>query len=328
MMNKKSLICIALCLSAYCVCTGFKIAPDDHIQVDRIVPQVPPVGEKLNIILDTDLANEIDDLYAVALLLASPDRFNIKGFVASHFNHNNARSGPASIDTSFDLLKELLAKAGCEDKYPIYRGSHPSGYYDYPSESEGVDFIIKTARSCTPEDPLWVVALGAATDLASAILIAPDIAPNVRFVFHARSEYSWPERSMQFNVYANIFAARTILKKWVPLVWFDTGTNLKCDYSLTEKYLKPCGELGNFLHHYRDRNSYFNNDKGFFDLGDIAFLINPDICEMEVVNAPTMDNYMFFDHKQQANGKMLRVYDIDNNATWNMFFERMKMFKK
>ena len=303
--------------------------PYNVVQVERIVPEVPPTGKKLNIILDTDVANEVDDLYAVALLLASTDRFNIKGFVAAHFNHNGPGSGPASIDTSYELLKELLKLAKCEDKYPIYRGSHPSGYYNYPSKSEGVDFIIKTARESTPEDPLWVVALGPATDLADAILIAPDIIPNVRFVFHSRSEYSWPERSMQFNVYANIFAARTILKKWVPLVWFDTGTNLKCDYSLTEKYVKPCGELGNFIHHYRDRNSYFTDpNKGFFDLGDIVFLINPGLCKMEIVDAPTMDNYMFFEHKQQANGKMLRVYDIDNNATWNMFFERMKIFKK
>ena len=301
----------------------------NSIQVDRIIPEVPPIGKKLNIILDTDAANEIDDLYAIALLLASPDRFNIKGFVAAHFNNNDSKSGPVSIDTSFELLKYLLKIANFTDKYPIYRGAHPSGYYDYPSESEGVDFIIKSARECTSEDPLWVVALGPATDLSSAILKAPDIIPNVRFIFHARSEYSWPERSMQYNVYANIFATQSLLKKWVPLVWFDTGTNLKCDYALTEKYVKPCGEIGNFIHHYRDKNWYWKSlDKGFFDMGDIAFLVNPDICKSEIVNAPTMDNYMFFDHEQQVNGKMLRVYDIDNNAVWNMLFERMKMFQK
>lgn len=37
---------------------------DTMVQVDRIVPVVPPKGQKLRLVLDTDFGNEIDDLYA------------------------------------------------------------------------------------------------------------------------------------------------------------------------------------------------------------------------------------------------------------------------
>jgi len=43
------------------------------------------------------------------------------------------------------------------------------------SESEGVDFIIEKAMQASKEDPLWVIGLGAATDIASAILKEPRI---------------------------------------------------------------------------------------------------------------------------------------------------------
>ena len=39
-------------------------------------------------------------------------------------------------------------------------------YNFLPSPSEGVDFIIEKARASTPDDPLWIIGLGAATDMA------------------------------------------------------------------------------------------------------------------------------------------------------------------
>lgn len=52
----------------------------------RLVPQIPgPPGVRIRLVINTDAANEIDDLYAIAPALRSPDRFEIAGFVATHF---------------------------------------------------------------------------------------------------------------------------------------------------------------------------------------------------------------------------------------------------
>jgi inosine-uridine nucleoside N-ribohydrolase len=194
-------------------------------------------------------------------------------------------------------------------------------YYGHPSESEGVDFIIERAKAGSVDDPLWVLGLGACTDLASAILKDPDILDKVRYVFHARNDANWPVRSKQFNVKNDIHAARTLLKTWVPLVWFDTGTHLCCPMALTEKYLASTGGLGKFIHEFRFKDpSWKLNTKGFYDLGDLVYLLEPEACTVEVIKAPTMDEYMFFDH-EYTNGKMVRVFDIDNNRAWNLLFE-------
>jgi len=51
----------------------------------RVVPTVPDPGGRLAVIIDSDVANEIDDLCAIALALAATDRFDLRGFVATHF---------------------------------------------------------------------------------------------------------------------------------------------------------------------------------------------------------------------------------------------------
>jgi purine nucleosidase len=291
----------------------------DEKNFERLVPQLPPKGHKLRLLIDTDAANEIDDLYAIALALVSPDRFAIEGFIATHYAHE----GPETIGKSYSLLIELLKKAHMDGKYPVKRSAHPMQYLQTPSEGEGVDFIIERAHCGSSENPLWVVGLGAATNLASAVLKDPTILPKVRCVFHSRSSHTWPERSVQFNVAGDVIAARALLASRVPLVWFDTGTDLKCSFEDTEKYVAPTGDLGKFIHEYRlKRPQWQTLDKGFFDLGDIAWMINPDLCCSEVVEVPTMDQCMFFHHTKK-NGKMLRIFDIDNTGTWKMFFERL-----
>ena len=292
----------------------------DREAVERIVPQLPSPDKKLRLLIDTDAANEIDDLYAVILALATPERFEIEGFVATHYA---AHSGPDGIDKSYAQILELLEVAGAAGKFDVRKGGHPMQYVRTPSQSAGADLIIERAYQGNADNPLWVVGLGAATNLASALLIEPSISERVRYVFHARSHMTWPERSVQFNVKNDILSARYLLDSNVPLVWFDTGTNLTRSISETEAKIAPLGRLGKYLHDFRFKNPYFmRDDKGFFDVGDFAWMIMPELCQSEIVKAPTMDQTMYFD-QDRTHGNMLRVYDIDKEKTWKLFDEKL-----
>jgi purine nucleosidase len=289
----------------------------------RLVPEVPAVDQQLRVIIDTDAANEIDDLYAIALAVASPGRLAIEGFLATHFAQ---KAGPESIAQSYHAIREVLTAAGVDGRYPVKLGGNPLAYRSVPSESEGVDFIIERAHRGDAAHPLWVVGLGAATNLASALVKDPTIAPKVRYVFHARSPETWPTRSVQFNVYGDINAARILLAARVPLVWFDTGANLTAPMAETEARLGSTA-LGRFLHEYRKRNPYFARaDKGFFDMGDIAWLITPDLGTSETVAAPAMNGFMYFE-AEPRHGSMLRVSAIDRARSWELFYERIANFK-
>jgi len=272
----------------------------------------------MRLLVDTDAANEIDDLYAIALTLCAQDRFEILGFVASHFA---ARSGPGSIRESFVAIEETLRAAGAS--FPIAMGGDPLCYPGVPQSSEGANFIVERANMCTPEDPLFVLVLGAASNIASALLLDRRIVDRIAVMFHGRSEDTWPVRTTQFNIYGDVIATKHLLEGPVPLIWFNTGTRLSASIEETKQRLAPLGPLGDFLHQYRYRHPWYQEpEKGFFDLGDVAWLLQPDLCRNDVIPAPTLTRWMYFDHKH-TNGPMRFVSDIDVLRTWQLFYERL-----
>jgi purine nucleosidase len=287
----------------------------------RKVPVIPPKNQKLRVIIDTDARNEIDDLWAIALAMRCPDRFQIEGFVAANYDNQNPGAGPASVETSARAIATVLEKAGLAGRFPIKHGSPPLRYQYEPSESEGVDFIIATAMASTPEDPLWVIGLGAATDIAAAYLKEPRIAERVVVFWHFRT--AWPKRCWNFNVIGDVRAARLVFHSDLSFVLFDTGTYLTCPMAQSARWVE-FGPLGRFLHEFRLENQWYQSPtKGFYDLGDIAALADPTLATWEVVECPEVNWDLAYQFKG-TKGKILRCGDIDRDRTFELFESLLK----
>jgi purine nucleosidase len=254
-------------------------------------------------------------------VILSPERFKIEGFVAANFDNNRPDAGPDSIEASFKEINTILNKAGLANKWPVLRGSAPMRYKYEPSESEGVDFIIEKAMESTSDDPLWIVGLGAATDIASAYLKEPRIADRIVVFWHFRTR--WPEKCWNFNVIGDVRAARIVFHSDLSLVLFDTGTHLYCPMEESEKFLSY-GALARYLHEYRYKSSYYQRPaKGFFDLGDIAALVDPSIASWEETKCPDVDwdlAYKFNGTK----GRILRCYDINRDFTYKLLHQKLR----
>jgi len=287
----------------------------------RQLPEIPPKGWRIRVIFDTDMKNEIDDIWAIALAVRASDRFQIEGFVAASFDNQRPEADPDSIEASAREVETILAKAGLAGKYPIKRGAPPLRYQYEPSESEGVDLIIAKAMASTPDDPLWVVGLGAATDIASAYLKEPRIADRIRVFWHFRTR--WPDECWNSNVIGDVRAARIVFHSDLPFVLFDTGTHLTCPMELSQQFV-ACGPLGRYLHEYRFGSAYYQRaDKGFFDLGDIAALIDPDLASWEIVECPEVAWDLAYKHNH-TKGKILRCCDIDRDRVMQLLQTRLK----
>jgi purine nucleosidase len=287
---------------------------------DRSVPVIPPREERIRVVIDTDAKNEIDDQYAIALAILSPERFEIEGFIGANFD--NIRGGADSVEKSVREIELVLQKAGMKGRWPVKHGSDPMRYQFVPSESEGVDFIVEKAMQSSPEDPLWIVGLGASTDMASAILKEPEIIDRVVAFWHFRTR--WPEKCYNFNVFGDVRAARLLFHSPLSFVLFDTGTYLTCPVEETEKNLRPYGELGRYLHEYRFTHPNFASPKkGFFDLGDIAALLDPDIACWEITECPEVDWDLDYHHRGNM-GSIVRCYHVDRDRAFELLFNRMR----
>jgi hypothetical protein len=86
--------------------------------------------------------------------------------------------------------------------------------------------------------------------------------------------------------------------------------------------------LGEYLNNYRLKNEYYlKPNKGYFDMGDIAALLNPEIATWEIIEGPMVSPYMDYDFKK-TNGKILRCLYIDRDKTFQLLYEGLKQHSK
>ena len=129
----------------------------------------------VDMVLDTDAYNEIDDQFAIAYMMKSPEKLNVKAIFAAPFFNANSTSPADGMERSYQEILNLLRLMGREDFIPnVYRGS-----LDYlpdektPVESEAARKLVEISKNYTAENPLYVVAIGAISHVASALLMDP-----------------------------------------------------------------------------------------------------------------------------------------------------------
>lgn len=154
----------------------------------------PAIASKpMSIVIDADTANEMDDLYAISQALVDPS-LHVAGIVAAHFNnydlvakgrwHDYDMKGFVPVVASHEENKRLLAAVGVQ--VPAFVGGNQIigyswGYHQgapVPT-APGIDFIVDQARKASTDNPLKLVVLGPLTNVAAAIISAPDIAPRI-----------------------------------------------------------------------------------------------------------------------------------------------------
>src|SRR4030095_14085518 len=98
-----------------------------------------------------------------------------------------------------------------------------------PRSSPAVKFLIETSRRFSKDNRLTVLMIGAATDVASAILTDPTIVERVRIIqmgFHDE------QGGDEFNIANDVHAVQVILDSKVPLV-IGPGKVCRASLSLT-----------------------------------------------------------------------------------------------
>ena len=177
-----------------------------------------PTG-MVDVVLDTDTYNEIDDQYALALLVASQDKFRICGITAAPF-HNHHSEGPGDgMERSYqEILKVLKLTGHSELSHLVFHGSDRFlADEQTPVESEGARELVRLAMEHTPEAPLYIACIAAPTNIASALLMEPAIRDRIVVVWCGGVGLDWPD-ALCFNGCQDIAASRTLLLSGVPLV--------------------------------------------------------------------------------------------------------------
>ena len=170
----------------------------------------------VDVVIDTDAYNEIDDQFAISYALRSPERLNVQALYAAPFLNHRSTSPEDGMVKSEKEIHKLLALLGEERE--VYAGSRtylPDE--NTPVISPAAEDLSRRAMAYSPEEPLYVVALGAITNVASALLLNPAIADRIVVVWLGGHALEWPD-NREFNMQQDVAAARVVYGSGAPLV--------------------------------------------------------------------------------------------------------------
>lgn len=184
---------------------------------------VPPMG-KIDVVLDTDTFNEIDDQFALSYLLSYKDRLNVKALYAAPFFNFHSTGPEDGMQRSYEEILTLLSLAGREElKEVTFKGS--TGYLENettPRISDAANDLADRAMAYSSEQPLYVVAIGAITNVASAILLKPEIIDKIVIVWLGGNSREWMDTN-EFNMMQDVAAARVVFGCKAPVVQLPCG---------------------------------------------------------------------------------------------------------
>jgi len=312
----------------------------------------------VDVVIDADAGNEIDDQFAIVWALLRPDRIRVEAVMACPFGYDSDRqlrgAGTAELDkrsyarrmagsASFPKLdpSEGVRRARTEilrvfevmgedagDRVPLGADRYLPAP-GTPVGSDAADALIELARR-DREQPLQVLAIGCATNVASALLLAPDIASRIVVSWTSAYPSFWPYPNASYNLAQDLHAARVLFESGVPLVYlpgYYVGEELRVSLPEIEAYVAGRGPVGAYLADiYRAWGAAARRpgaSKVLWDLINVAWVVNPAWLATGIVAAPSLGEDLRWVHHASGRHVLREATDVDRDSIMSDLFTRL-----
>ncbi len=275
-------------------------APDSQVdresnsQVVAAERHIFPEGKPIKFILDSDTANEIDDLFAIAYLLAEDDpKIEWLGLSSAQWYH--VWSGDSTVYQSQKLNEDMLRIADRMDlPHPLGADiimGKPWGDYD-ARDSPAAQMIIKEAMALPVGEKMVVMSIGAATNLASAIALQPEITERiVAYTLGYRYDFDgkfWNKD--EFNIRRDLNAANYLLNaEGLELHNMPISVAIQYNWNMdvTFGHLEGAGEIGQYLRRRWETNATDQPQRIMWDVALLQAFLKPEQApEIAVMTPP------------------------------------------
>lgn len=292
----------------------------------------PPTG-KVPVVIDTDTFNEIDDQYAVAYAIMSPERMKVEAVYAAPFVNNRSKSAAEGMEKSYEEILRILKFVGRGSDGFAFRGSERFlGGPGRPVDSPAARDLIKRAMEPRPT-PLYVLTLGCPVNVASAILLEPRIKERIVVVWLGGTTHQWPS-AREFNLNQDLAADRVLFDSGVPLVQIPTknvSEHLRTTVAELERHMKGRSRLGDYLFdQFVEYEKAYTQGKGpnypyskvIWDISVIAWLIDPKWIPSELAPSPVLTDD--FRWTQRPGRHQIRVAtNLQRDLIFHDLFEKL-----
>ena len=282
--------------------------------------------------VDADAFNEIDDQFAIVhALLADTvsSEVNLIGMSAAPF-HNEARktnNHGHGMELSYEEIQRILNILSCGWDGEIYKGSTSilEGSTKKYVDSEGAQALgALVMDNYSNERPLYVLALGAHTNIASALEIYPEIIN--RIIICSLGGLTGQSHGFNdFNYQQDMSAAESVFSSGAAIIHFPSLDSKLRMLSTTRWELKANllnkSPIGNFLYerYIEYIDEFPGRSKTIWDLALAAWTINNSWFTSNTTFTPTLNENNIWLEKSGPYS-MKSINWLNRDKIFNHFF--------
>jgi purine nucleosidase len=225
------------------------------------------------------------------------------------------------MQKSYEEVQNLLGKMDVSKTYPVYKGA-TSFLKDkkQPVISDAVNDLVDRAMKAT--EPLYVLALGAPTNIASALILKPAIKDKIIVVWLGGKGLNWGT-AREYNLLQDLYSSQILFDSGVPLVQIPTEP-------VTSHLITTVPELKAYLGGYNKVSDYLISivenitadqvgwSKVIWDISVIAYMVNPDWLSCELRPAPILTSELTY-----SNDGSRHLYKVATHIIRNKVFKDM-----
>lgn len=297
---------------------------------EQFIKNLEVPNHSVDVVLDTDAYNEIDDQFAIAYLLRSAEKMNTKAIYAAPF-YNSKSTGPEDgMEKSYQEILNVLQLLG--KQVDVFQGARnylpdEKSFVDSPAARD----LVSRAEQYSLENPLYIVAIGAITNVASALIMDPNIAEKIVVVWLGGHCLHYPD-TKEFNMWQDIAAARVVMGSEVPFVQLPcmgVVSEFRISGPELRQWMCGKGKIADYLANNTISEVSLYVDSGIWtrviwDVTAVAWLLNDDdrFMSSQVIKTklPTYEGV----YSEQSEAKMMRyVYQIDRDALMRDLIEKL-----
>lgn len=282
---------------------------------------------KINMVLDTDTYNEVDDQFAVVYALRSTERLQVEAIYAAPF-YNDRSNGPADgMEKSYEEIHRVLERMHYDapEGFVLKGSTRYLESLDTPCDSEAARDLIKRAMAAT--EPLYVVAIGAITNIASAILLEPEIIEKIVVVWLGGDALYWPH-TREFNLEQDVLAARVVFDSGVPMIMLpcmNVVSHLTTTVAELEQYVNGQSDIGTYLTNIVKECHWegYAWSRVIWDVSVIAYLVDSSWVPTNLVHSPVLTDQVTWSTDQSRHLMRIATH-VDRDRIFTDLFKKIR----
>lgn len=293
----------------------------DEVRRERLKSPAGPV----EMVLDTDTDNEMDDQFALVWAMLFPEKLQVKAVTAAPFHNDRSRGPGEGMRQSLGEIQRWLSILDAAPSLAFAGSDRYLPDRNTPVDSPAARRIVELAHDAGNRGQvLYLLAIAALTNVASALLLDPSIAGHCVLVWLGGNSVNWPD-NREFNLIQDVPAVQAVLDSGIPLVRIPCVHGADALITTLPELRERCaphGKAGAALYDLAIRFMKPGDSRIIWDISTVGYLLTPEAFFSEVMPTPVLRDDASWE-SGAGRPEYREVRRISRDPLFSSLFERL-----